>query len=293
MASETTDVVVVAPTGTAPASGSYLEWSAIFGGAALSAAITTLLTTFGSAIGLSLVSFEPSRSTGLTALAIAGALWALWVAVTAAAAGGYLAGRMRRPAADASLHERHVRDGAHGLVVWAVGALLVAALAASSISSVVKTAGTGAATAATAAGQALGQQPDPMATAVDMLTRASGAEPATQAERDEASRILLRSLAAGQLDPADRSYVASRMAARMNIAQPEAEKRIDDAFARLGQAKETARQAAERARKIGVLSAFLTAAALLVGAAASWLAAQLGGRHRDEELDLTALLGPR
>ncbi|WP_186420125.1 hypothetical protein [Bosea sp. CS1GBMeth4] len=293
MASETTDVVVVAPAETAPPSGSYLEWSAIFGGAALSAAITTLLTAFGSAIGLSLVSFEPSRSTGLTALAIAGALWALWVAVTASAAGGYLAGRMRRPAADASLHERHVRDGAHGLVVWAVGALLVAALAASSATGLVRTAASGAAGAGTAAGAALSQQPDPLATAVDMLTRASGTEPATQAERDEASRILLRSLATGQLDPADRSYVASRMAARMNIAQPEAEKRIDDAFARLGQAKETARQAAERARKMGVLSAFLTAAALLVGAAASWLAAQLGGRHRDEELDLTALLGPR
>jgi hypothetical protein len=80
-----------------------------------------------------------------------------------------------------------------------------------------------------------------MATAVDMLTRATGTEPVTQAERDEASRILVRSLANGQLDQGDRSYVASRMAARMNIAQPEAEKRIDDA--RLNQAKETAKQA--------------------------------------------------
>ena len=139
----------------------------------------------------------------------------------------------------------------------------------------------------------LSQQPDPMATAVDTLTRATGTEPVTQAEREEASRILIRSLANGQLDQADRSYVAGRMAARMNIAQPEAEKRIDDAFARLNQAKETAKQAAERARKIGVLSAFLTAAALLVGAAAAWMAAQYGGKHRDEELDLTALLGPR
>lgn len=293
MPGETTDVVVVAPTAPAQRSGSYLEWSAIFGGAALAAAITTLLTTFGSAIGLSLVSVEPSRSTGLTALAIAGALWILWVTVTASAAGGYLAGRMRRPAADASQHERHVRDGAHGLVVWAVGALLVAALAASSAASLARTAATGVAAATTAASTALGQQPDPMATAVDTLTRATGTEPVTQVEREEASRILVRSLASGQLDQTDRSYIASRMAARMNIAQPEAEKRIDDAFARLNQAKETAKQAAERARKIGVLSAFLTAAALLVGAAAAWMAAQLGGKHRDEELDLSALLGPR
>lgn len=292
MASETTDVVI-APTQSAPRSGSYLEWSAIFGGAALSAAITTLLTTFGSAIGLSLVSFEPSRSSGLTTLAIAGALWALWVTVTASAAGGYLAGRMRRPATDASLHERHVRDGSHGLVVWAVGALLIAGLAASSFAGLARTAANGAAAATTAAGAALNQQPDPLAIAADALTRSSGAEPVTQAEREEASRILLRGLASGQLDQGDRSYIASRMAARMNIAQPEAEKRIDDAFARLNQAKETAKQVAERARKVGVLSAFLTAAALLVGAAAAWMAAQLGGKHRDDELDLTTLWGPR
>jgi hypothetical protein len=293
MASETTDLVVVAPTQTAPRSGSYLEWGAIFGGAALSAAITTLFTTFGSAIGLSLVSVEPSRSTGLTALAIAGALWALWVAVTASATGSYLAGRMRRPVADATLHERHVRDGAHGLVVWAVGALLIASLAASSVAGLVRTAATGAAAATSAAGAVLSQQADPLATAVDTLTRSTGTEPVTQAERDEASRILVRSLASGQLDQADRAYIASRMAPRMNIAQPEAEKRIDEAFARLNQAKEAAKQAAERARRIGVLSAFLTAAALLIGAAAAWMAAQLGGKHRDEELDLTALLGPR
>jgi len=293
MAPETTDVVVVAPSGPAPRSGSYLEWGSILGGAVLSVAITTLLTTFGSAIGLSLVSFEPSRSTGLTALAIAGALWVLWVTVTASAAGGYLAGRMRRPAPDASQHERHVRDGSHGLIVWAVGALLVAGLAASSVAGLARTAAAGAASATTAASAALSQQPDPMATAVDMLTRATGTEPVTQAERDEASRIMVRSLASGQLDPGDRSYVASRMAARMSIPQPEAEKRIDDAFARLNQAKETAKQAAERARKVGIISAFLTAAALLVGAATSWMAAQLGGKHRDEELDLTALLGPR
>ncbi|SEM71538.1 hypothetical protein SAMN04515666_12027 [Bosea lupini] len=293
MASETTDVVVVAPTQTAPHSGSYLEWGAIFGGATLSAAITTLLTTFGSAIGLSLVSFEPSRSTGLTALAIAGALWALWVSVMASAAGGYLAGRMRRPAADASQHERHVRDGSHGLVVWAVGALLIAGLAASSVAGLAKTAASGAAAVTSAAGTALSQQPDPLSVAADTVTRSTGTAPVTQAERDEASRILVRSLASGQLDPADRSYIASRMAARMNIAQPEAEKRIDDAVARLNQAKESAKQAAERARKVGVLSAFLTAAALLVGAAAAWMAAQLGGKHRDEELDLSALWGRR
>ncbi|PTM39533.1 hypothetical protein [Bosea sp. 124] len=283
-----TDVVVVTPPGSEAPSGSYLEWSPILGGAVLSAAISTLMAAFGSAIGLSLVSADAARSTSFVALAIAGALWALWITVSACGAGGYLAGRMRKPLADSSSHERGVRDGAHGLVVWAVGALLVAFLTSSSLVGAAKTAATGAAAAAGGAGALISQQADPLASAVDSIMRANGTEPVTQGERDEASRILVRSLASGSLDGADRGYIASRMAVRMNIPQAEAEKRIDDAYARLNQAKETAKQAAEKARKTGVIVAFMTAAVLLVGAAAAYLAAILGGRHRDEEIDVFA-----
>lgn len=283
-----TDVVVVTPPGSATSSGSYLEWSPIFGGAVVSAAISTIMAAFGSAIGLSLVSADSARSSSMMALAIAGALWAVWVTVSACGAGGYLAGRMRKPLADASSTERGVRDGAHGLVVWAVGALLVAFLTSSSLVGAAKTAATGAAAAAGGAGALISQQADPLASAVDSVMRANGTQPATQGERDEASRILVRSLANGSLDQSDRGYIASRMAARMNIPQAEAEKQIDEAYARLNQAKETAKQAAEKARKAGIIVAFMTAAVLLVGAAAAYLAAMLGGRHRDEEIDLFA-----
>ncbi|HEY5797056.1 MAG TPA: hypothetical protein VIU82_18765 [Bosea sp. (in: a-proteobacteria)] len=252
----------------------------------LSAAISTIMAAFGSAIGLSLVSADPARSSSMTALAIAAALWGLWVTVSACGAGGYLAGRMRKPLADASSRERDVRDGAHGLVVWAVGALLVAFLTSSSLVGAAKTAVT--ATVAGGAGALIGQQADPLASAVDSVMRANGTAPVTQGERDEASRIFVRSLANGSIDVSDRGYIASRMAIRMNIPQAEAEKQIDDAYARLSQAKETAKQAAEKARKTGVIVAFMTAAVLLVGAAAAYLAAMLGGRHRDEEIDLFA-----
>ncbi|CAN5342501.1 hypothetical protein BH10PSE8_BH10PSE8_16140 [soil metagenome] len=283
-----TDVVVVTPPGSDAASGSYLEWSPIFGGAVLSAAISTIMAAFGSAIGLSLVSAETSRSTSMIALAIAAALWALWVTVSACGAGGYLAGRMRKPLAESSSHERGIRDGAHGLVVWAVGALLVAFIASSSIMGVAKTAATGAAAVAGGAGTLISQQADPLASALDGVMRSNGATPVTQGEREEASRILVRSLSSGSLEASDREYIASRMATRMNIPQAEAEKRIDDAFTRLNQAKESAKQAAEKARKTGVILAFLTASVLLVGAAAAYLAAMLGGRHRDEEIDFFA-----
>lgn len=283
-----TDVVVVTPPGSDAASGSYLEWSPILGGAVLSAAISTIMAAFGSAIGLSLVSAETTRSTSMMALAVAAGLWALWVTVSACGAGGYLAGRMRKPLAESGSHERGIRDGAHGLVVWAVGALLVAFIASSSIMGAARTAATGAAAVAGGAGTLISQNADPLASALDGVMRSNGATPPTQGEREEASRILVRSLANGSLESSDREYVASRMAARMNIPQAEAEKRIDDAYARLNQAKETAKQAAEKARKTGVIIAFLTAAVLLVGAAAAYLAAMLGGRHRDEEIDFFA-----
>lgn len=281
-----TDVVVVSPPGSTAESGSYLEWSPILGGAVLSAAISTIMAAFGSAIGLSLVSAETGRSTSMMALAIAGALWALWITVSACGAGGYLAGRMRKPLSDGSSHERGVRDGAHGLVVWAVGALLVAFITSSSLMGAARTAASGAAAVASGAGSLVSQQADPLASALDTVMRSNGATPPTQGEREEASRILVRSLASGSLDAGDREYVASRMATRMNIPQAEAEKRIDGAYAQLNEAKETAKQAAEKARRTGIIVAFLTAAVLLVGAAAAYLAAMLGGSHRDEEIDL-------
>jgi hypothetical protein len=47
---------------------------------------------------------------------------------------------------------------------------------------------------------------------------------------------------------------------------------------------------AETARKLTVLSAFITAASLLAGAAAAFYAAGLGGKHRDQNTQLTFFL---
>ena len=45
------------------------------------------------------------------------------MALAAASAGGYIAGRMRSRFGDAVADEVEFRDGAHGLVVWAVATL--------------------------------------------------------------------------------------------------------------------------------------------------------------------------
>ena len=52
-----TDTSTLAPRiSEKPTGGSYVEWSAIFAGAIVASAIIVLMTAFGSAIGLSLVS---------------------------------------------------------------------------------------------------------------------------------------------------------------------------------------------------------------------------------------------
>ncbi|GAU86570.1 hypothetical protein [Bosea sp. BIWAKO-01] len=271
----------------APAPSSYLEWAPILAGAVLAAAISSIMTAFGSAIGLSLVSAEPSRSSSLTVLGIAAALWALWGTVSACIAGGYVAGRMRRPVPDATAHEREMRDGAHGLLVWATGVLLLAFIATSSAVGAGRTALEGAAAATSGATSLLKLQQDPLGSALDGILRAPGAgAPVTPEERSELSRLMATAMVNGTLDPADRDYIATRMASRAGIGKPEAEKRVDDALAKLNQAKETAKQAAEKARKVGIISAFLTAAVLLVGAAAGWFGAVLGGGHRDEQREM-------
>lgn len=276
--------VVVAPVTVNKPAHSYLQWGPVIGGAVLATALSTILTIFGSAVGLSLVSTDFERSTSATALMVAGTLWVLWITVSSSAAGGYLAGRMRQPVFDGTSEERGIRDGAHGLLVWAVGALLVTAIATSSLLGAARTAASGVAAAGAGAAALVSQQADPMGSALDRIMRTTGDANVTPAERDEASRIFITALANGRLEAADREYLSSRLTARAGIDRPEAEKRVDQAFDAVTQAKDTAKQAAERARKIAVLTAFMTAAALLVGAAAAWWAAGLGGQHRDENL---------
>lgn len=106
---------------------SYVEWGPIFAGAVAAAAISFVLFTAGSAIGLSLVSPYPSRSYGSWAATLA-AFWAMFVPILSLLIGGYIAGRMRA-AWSSSAGEVEFRDGIHGLLVWATSILIGGALA--------------------------------------------------------------------------------------------------------------------------------------------------------------------
>src|SRR3546814_3872917 len=114
-------------TGTEPSGASYVEWSAVIAGAILAMAISVLLLQFGSAIGLAVAA--PLRGEGMDPAwrTIAIGVWLLWVQLLASLSGGYLAGRMRAPVIGSTPHEMEFRDGVHGLLVWALALIVVAA----------------------------------------------------------------------------------------------------------------------------------------------------------------------
>lgn len=275
---------------------SSLDWAAIIAGGVLATAITFILITFGTAIGLGMTSPYEGEGSSLAFLAIAAGLWLVWVQVSSFIAGGYLAGRMRRRLFQATPHEVEVRDGCHGLMVWAVGVLVGATLAASLATGAART----GAAVISSAGDALGsgaaavaENVDPMGYSVDTLFRSDsmqGGQQDAAASAAEAGRILARSAAQGSISADDKTYLARIIQARTGVDQAQAEQRINQVMTTIQSAAEQAKAAADKARRTGVIVAFVTAASLVISAAAAWWAAGLGGRHRDEGLDFSHLV---
>jgi hypothetical protein len=112
---------------------------------------------------------------------------------------------------------------------------------------------------------------------VDRLLRSPAASSVTDAAtaQDEIGRVLAQSALGARLSPDDRTYIASIVAARAGVPQSEAERRVDHLVAE-------ARLAAEKARKFGIVAAFVVAATMVVSAMAAWWSAQWGGSHRDQ-----------
>jgi hypothetical protein len=265
---------------------SYLDWPAVFAGAVVASAISLVLVTFGSAIGLSLTS--PFDNTGMSAvaLAIALGLWLVWVQVSSFMAGGYVTGRMRRRAYDATEHESDVRDGMHGLVMWGTGVLVGAlflALSAGGAATTAATAAGGAAQSAIEKMASAAEGTNPFSQAVDTAFRSSRPEAGNSADaRNEAMAIVARGIANGDIPDADRTYLAQVIAARTNVAEDEAKTRVDTMITNARQAAEEAKQKAQRAKHFAVIAAFVAAASLAISAAAAFWAAGMGGRHRDD-----------
>jgi hypothetical protein len=287
-------IPIDSPTGIVERVASYAEWGPIIAGAATAAAISLVLLTFGSAIGLSAASPWPDAGLPWWAIALIGALWVLLVQVGSYALGGYLAGRLRAPIGEIATAERQFRDGAHGFIVWAVGVIVTAAVvgwtAGAALQTGVEAASNVAGGASAGVADVLTDEVDPFGYNIDRLLRTSpgttspttGTEQDGAARREEVGRILRLAVEDDQLAADDRTYLAALVSERSGLPQAEAEARVDEAFASVQEAEAEVREAADDARTAAAIAAFLTAAALLVSAAAAAAGAGLGGRHRDE-----------
>jgi hypothetical protein len=113
-----------------------VDLPAVLAGTAVALAISIVLLHFGSVLGLAISPDHAWDNKTVTGQIITINLWTLWVQVLSSIIGGYVAGRIRTPVPGSNLHEREMRDGIHGLAVWAfatvlvaIGAAVVAALA--------------------------------------------------------------------------------------------------------------------------------------------------------------------
>lgn len=103
---------------------SYVGWGAVIAGSAVALALSVVLLNFGSVVGLAdTLDMTAGEITAVKVLTVG--IWLLWVQLLASLTGGYLAGRLRMPVAGVAEHECEVRDGIHGLLVWAVSTLFV------------------------------------------------------------------------------------------------------------------------------------------------------------------------
>jgi hypothetical protein len=211
------------------------------------------------------------------ALVLLSGLYVLLAALASYGLGGYVAGLMRTRAT--SREDADLRDGLHGLLVWALATLLTAVIGLATAQSLARLAAPPSSSASTSvSGESL------IAYDLDRLFRAER-RPNTDLEypRAEAARILLTTSSHRGMQPEDRAYLVRLVVANTGLAQPDAERRVDEVAAR-------AKENISRARKSAVILAFSAGAAALLGAAASWFAACAGGRVRDGEVSPHALL---
>src|SRR4029450_2962261 len=107
---------VIPMTGVTP----HIHWGPVIAGAIAAAAVSFVLLTFGTALGLALASPSPTWRDASVWLWLTTGLFLVLTALASFALGGYLAGRLRTKWGAATPDEVDFRDGAHGLLVWAL-----------------------------------------------------------------------------------------------------------------------------------------------------------------------------
>jgi hypothetical protein len=130
-----TETVVASPG--VESNASAVSLGAILVGAVAAAALSLLLLTIGSGLGLAVVSPWANEGASAESIGIGGAVWLALMQLISAGVGGYLAGRLRTKWVQLHTDEVFFRDTAHGFAVWAVGLVLTASVLASAATAIV------------------------------------------------------------------------------------------------------------------------------------------------------------
>jgi hypothetical protein len=287
------------------------SWGAILAGAVVAVSVSLVLVTLGAGLGFASVSPWSDRGLSASAFTVAGTIWLIVTQWLSAAAGGYIAGRLRQRWLATHTHEVFFRDTAHGLVAWAVATLCIAAILVGSTTSLlgagahaagglVAAGGRGAALAGHA--EMLGPRasvgPDLAAGPsgdynVDKLFRSSasgklptpsGEGPRTSDGRAEVMHVAANAATSGSVNDEDRAYLANLVATKTGVSNEEAQKRVEAFIQTVKDVTVQAKTAADDARKSAATAALYTALALLIGAFIASVSAAIGGRLRDEHL---------
>ena len=291
-------IEVAAPGNASP---SAVSWAAILAGAFAASALSLVLFVLGTGLGLTMASPWEWEGASATTFAVSTAIWLVVMQWLSSGVGGYVAGRLRTKWSGLNADESFFRDTAHGFLAWAVATLFVTWLLSSVVASAVS--GGASAIGSVAAGAAQGTAQaastemsesgaSPTDYFVDMMFRpgAGTAGPAGTVAappeasgdlRSEAVRILVTSAASGEVAAPDRTRLAQIVAARTGLPQVEAERRVDEVLARIEAAANQAREAADQARKAGMMLAFMTVLSFIIGAFVASAAGAIGGRQRD------------
>jgi hypothetical protein len=269
--------------------GSAASWPAIIAGAFVAASASLVLFALGSGFGVSSISPWPGHGVTAKAFAVTTAIWLIVMQWVSSGLGGYITGRLRTRWIGTHTHEVFFRDTAHGLVMWAVATVMVAATLATSLFSAI---GIGAhavsgvaSGVASAPANAFGV--DRLSYDVDKLFRGAGPVATGQASDDprlEAAHIVANAWVSGTVPDADRSYLAELVATRTGVSSADARARVEDFVASALDAETKAKADADAARKTAAQAAMYTALSMLVGAFIASVSAALGGRLRDEHL---------
>jgi hypothetical protein len=248
----------------------YLNWTPVILGALVATALSSILLAFGASIGLGISSTAPTWRDASAALWLLSGLYLILQAAVSFGAGGYVAGRTSAGLVASDAAEIEHRDGLHGLASWAIAVVLGVVLAALLGSATLTRSNANTVSARTSVAEPL------LSYEIDRLFRPVRRAPNVDLsqERAEAGRILLTSSSHSGMSSEDRAYLGQLVSANTGLAAPDAERRVDVAVA-------NSQAAISKSRRSSVILSFSVAAALLLGAVIGWVAAGVGGRHRD------------